>query len=53
MGCTATKFDRNTNVIITDNQPINSGDPNFESKNEKDIAKRIRVVDLDFGVRTS
>ena len=54
MGCTTTKFDKNTTVTITENQPIDSDlhqDSNFASNNERNITKKVRVVDVDIGVR--
>jgi hypothetical protein len=54
MGCTASKFQKNSTVTITENQAIVSDThqgSNFASKNERDIVKKIRVVDLDIGVR--
>ena len=54
MGCTGSKFDKNTTVTITENQAIVSAThqgSNFPSKNERDIVKKTRVVDLDIGVR--
>ena len=54
MGCTTSKFDRNSTVTITESQPINSDthqNSNRASNNERDKVKKTRVVDLDIKVR--